>query len=185
MKTIYIDSISSISESTFSFKYKTSIVENFPFKCKQKEQKNGSSSYHFDKDDLNILQKQYPEICEYNRAKWSKKNDYIEYIREVFTNIISKGEMVQVLSTLYGRNINDVEIRWAIGEVWVNVDIRTKTCTIHKNLHCAFIINMNDSNLKGINVLRQDGGWLSFESLEEGNLFCHDQYSGYRLIVHC
>lgn len=69
--------------------------------------------------------------------------------------------------------------------VWVNVDLPTKSCTIHNNLDCVYVKNKKDTPYKGIDLLKRDGGWISFENSEEANWFFQDQYARYKLIVHC
>jgi hypothetical protein len=73
----------------------------------------------------------------------------------------------------------------AIEMVWVNIDIPLKSCTIHAELHCIFVEKKKDTPYKGIELLKRDGGWISFVDSEEANRYCQDQYPGYKLIVHC
>jgi hypothetical protein len=68
--------------------------------------------------------------------------------------------------------------------IWVNIDLPLKTCTIHTN-NCLYINNMKGSLYKGINLLKRDGGWISFENIEEANQFCLDQYVTFKLVNHC
>lgn len=67
---------------------------------------------------------------------------------------------------------------------WLNIDLPTKTVTLHR-LNCTNVISRKESIYKGINILRRDGGWLYFESKDDADLFCVNQYAGYKKIPHC
>jgi hypothetical protein len=191
MNIIYVDKISSISESYFSFIYKKNIITEPPFACKQKPRKNGSDSYHFDKEDLIKIHKHFPQVYEFNSKIGISKNDYIAVMKNVFEQIIKNGDFIQLLSNLYGTSIDNTEIRWDSknysndNPAWLNIDIPSKVCTVHSILQCTYIERKKETPLKGIDSLRRDGGWLRFDNLEEANRFCRDQYSGYKLFVHC
>ncbi len=46
---------------------------------------------------------------------------------------------------------------------WLNVDIPTKKCTLHR-AGCIYETSKQETSLKGIRQLKRDGGWLSFSS---------------------
>ena len=64
---------------------------------------------------------------------------------------------------------------------WVNVDKPTQTCTIHKE-GCQYILSEETSH-KGIGELKDDGGWLSFTSIEEAEDYCQKEWEAKGYIV--
>jgi len=56
--------------------------------------------------------------------------------------------------------------------IWVEVDIPTNTCTIHSNLDCMYSVEKKETDLKGLNEMKAEGGWYSFVSLEEAKDHC-------------
>lgn len=56
--------------------------------------------------------------------------------------------------------------------VWVDVDLPTKTCTIHGNLDCLYTVEKKETGLKGLNELRTEGGWFSFEGPQAAEDYC-------------
>ncbi|MFX3625134.1 MAG: hypothetical protein ACE3JP_14205 [Ectobacillus sp.] len=118
MKIILVDDISSISESIFSFKYKKSVIKEDPFVCKQKPEKNGTSTYHLDEIDLRKINVMFPEIFPYSdrvaykEYKDLSKNQYINLMKPRLYQLIVRGQLVDVLTMLTGRNMEGVAIRW-------------------------------------------------------------------------
>jgi hypothetical protein len=64
---------------------------------------------------------------------------------------------------------------------WVNVDKPTGTCTIHKE-GCGYVLK-NESPLKGIGELKDDGGWVSFPSIDEAKNYCQKEWEAKGYIV--
>jgi hypothetical protein len=190
MNIVYVDEISSITESIFSFKFKGKVIGG-PFACKEKPEKNGTSRYHFDKEDLIIIHKHFPEVYEFNSNLGIGRKVYSADMKDVFERMIKNGHFVQLLSNLYGTNLENTEIRWKgtnhsnDNPAWLNIDIPSKVCTVHSILQCTYVGQKKETPFKGIDLLRRDGGWLRFDNLEEANRFCRDQYSVYKLFVHC
>ncbi len=52
---------------------------------------------------------------------------------------------------------------------WLDVDSTTKTATLHRG-ECIHIVP-KATNLKGVNELKEDGGWFSFNSIGEAMRF--------------
>jgi hypothetical protein len=67
----------------------------------------------------------------------------------------------------------------------VNIDIPMKKFTIHQDLSCTYVIKIQQTPYKGVNLLKRDGGWLSFETYSEAVHFYLDQYPKYQRIDHC
>jgi hypothetical protein len=55
------------------------------------------------------------------------------------------------------------------GMFWLEVDASTQTATLHRG-ECIHIAP-KESDRKGINEMRMDGGWFSFESVGEAMRF--------------
>lgn len=56
--------------------------------------------------------------------------------------------------------------------IWVNVDKPTKKLTIHTDPSCEYVLNKRETNCKGIEEMKRDGGWVSFDSLEKAKYYC-------------
>jgi hypothetical protein len=112
MKTIWVQDISSISESIFSFKSKNGVIKEEPFRCKQKQEKNAVSSYHFDKDDLVEINKYYNTIYPYNPSSKITKSQYIDNMKQQFYLLIKENQMPTLLSRLYKISVEDIEVKW-------------------------------------------------------------------------
>jgi len=56
--------------------------------------------------------------------------------------------------------------------IWVNVDRPTRKLTIHTNPKCEYVLNKRETNCKGIEEMKRDGGWVSFDSLEKAKYYC-------------
>ncbi|WP_102027757.1 hypothetical protein [Salirhabdus sp. Marseille-P4669] len=68
-------------------------------------------------------------------------------------------------------------------EVWVNIDIPTRKFTIHTE--CTYTKNMKETEYKGIERLKRDGGWVSFKS-KDAAIKCHNQkFEDYSVTSHC
>lgn len=186
MKIIYVDKITSIGENIFAFISKGKVIMEPPFVCKKKTQKNGSSVYHFDKEDLEKIHEDYPEVFEFRSGIGLSRNDYIVRMKDIFEQIIRNGDFVRLLSSINGTSIENTEIRWSSDIlVWINIDIPLKTCTVHSEPYCIYVEQKKESPFKGIETLRRDGGWLKFENMEDVTRFCINQYPQYKRIDHC
>lgn len=69
--------------------------------------------------------------------------------------------------------------------VWVNIDIPTKQYVIHAVHSCHYVSRQSESPYKGINELKRDGGWVSFDSKSNALSRHGKQFSDYELIEHC
>ncbi|MEK3853456.1 hypothetical protein [Cytobacillus sp. FSL H8-0458] len=69
--------------------------------------------------------------------------------------------------------------------IWVNIDKPTRTYTIHKAGTCTYVIQKKETKHKGIGKLKEDGGWLPFESMDYVNKFIGDKFSKYEMKQHC
>ncbi len=58
---------------------------------------------------------------------------------------------------------------------WVNVDIPSKTCTMHTT-ECIHTKNRRETKLKGLGVLKSDGGWLSFGTFVQTEDYCKREW---------
>jgi hypothetical protein len=112
MKTILVQDISSISESIFSFKNKNGVIKEEPFRCKQKQEKNAFSNYHFDKDDLIEINKYYKTIYPYNPSSKVTKSQYIDNMKQQFYLLIKDNQMPTLLSKIYKIPVEDLEVKW-------------------------------------------------------------------------
>lgn len=70
-------------------------------------------------------------------------------------------------------------------EIWINIDIPTKSVTFHKHESCQSLHFLKESLYKGVHSILRDGGWLSFSSIEDANRFLADQYPQYSSKQHC
>lgn len=68
-------------------------------------------------------------------------------------------------------------------EIWVNIDIPTKTLTLHQN--CVYIDKMKESNFKGIGTIKRDGGWIKKNRLKEIRILHEEKYPDYTMKSHC
>lgn len=62
--------------------------------------------------------------------------------------------------------------------VWINVDIPDRLCTVHK-ASCGLILH-EDTPLKGIRKMKDDGGWYDFASIEEAESWSMLNYRLYQ-----
>jgi hypothetical protein len=67
--------------------------------------------------------------------------------------------------------------------VWANIDIPTKTYTIHKD--CNYVARKRETQLKGIERLKRDGGWLSFKSRQKAKKHRKNDYANFKIVEHC
>ncbi|MCT8140523.1 hypothetical protein H1D32_24325 [Anaerobacillus sp. CMMVII] len=66
---------------------------------------------------------------------------------------------------------------------WVNVDIPTKMFTVHTN--CTYENKKSETDYKGINRIKRDGGWLNFSSIKEIESFYSENYETFFYKKHC
>jgi hypothetical protein len=84
MKKIFVDDISSISESIFSFKYKGRIIKTEPLNLKFKLEENRGSSYHFNHDDLKKLSTINNKLKPFDSNEDLSKREYIYHMKQHF-----------------------------------------------------------------------------------------------------
>lgn len=111
-RIILVDDISSISESIFSFKYKGKIIKKDPFVLKSKQELNGIRTYHLDSNDLQKISQINTKLKPYDWMEDLNKRDFIHYMKVQFYDLIIKGEMIGLLSYLYGKRLSEYEIKW-------------------------------------------------------------------------
>jgi len=68
---------------------------------------------------------------------------------------------------------------------WLDVDKPTKTATVHRD-ECVHAVP-GGGEQKGVNEMRRDGGWFSFDSVGEAMRFHKEQQLTGRVIMcsHC
>lgn len=59
-------------------------------------------------------------------------------------------------------------------KIWVNINRPTKKCTLHTNLSCPYVLAIKETNRKGIEDLKRDGGWKSFSGYIEAMDYCKE-----------
>ncbi len=59
--------------------------------------------------------------------------------------------------------------------VLVNVDIPQKTCIMHTD-DCIYTKRMHETKLKGIGVLKRNGGWLLFGTFVQTEDYCKREW---------
>ena len=65
---------------------------------------------------------------------------------------------------------------------WVNVDKPTKRCVIHRE-GCKYEQAKSETPFKGISKLKRDGGWVSFDSVEEAGGYCAREWKSKGYII--
>ena len=58
---------------------------------------------------------------------------------------------------------------------WVNIDTPTKTCTMH-TADCISTKTKRETKLKGVGLLKRDGGWLSFGTFVQTEDYCKREF---------
>lgn len=69
---------------------------------------------------------------------------------------------------------------------WMNVDVPTQKCTIHR-IGCEHELRKYETNKKGIEKIKENGGWLSFQSLPAAEMHYRNHYQqrNYALSLRC
>lgn len=62
-----------------------------------------------------------------------------------------------------------------VGDYWLNVDIPTRSCTLH-SMGCTYETKKAETPHKGLGRLKEHGGWLSFEGPKAAEAYCRAQY---------
>jgi len=70
------------------------------------------------------------------------------------------------------------------GTFWMNVDKPGHTCTVHQE-KCAMAKSRAETAKKGLGSLKEDGGWLSFESRNAAHEYVFKNYSQFFIVDHC
>jgi hypothetical protein len=68
--------------------------------------------------------------------------------------------------------------------LWMNVDKPSRTCTVHQE-GCAMAKSRAETPSKGVGKLKEDGGWLSFESREAAHNHVFKNWNELYIIDHC
>jgi hypothetical protein len=66
----------------------------------------------------------------------------------------------------------------------MNVDKPAHTCTVHQE-GCAYAKSKSETPSKGIGKLKEDGGWLSFETREAAHQLVFKNWNQFSIIDHC
>lgn len=53
---------------------------------------------------------------------------------------------------------------------WMNIDKPNQRCVLHLN-GCLYEKKKKQTKLKGIRILKKDGGWLNFDSVKEAEKY--------------
>ena len=69
--------------------------------------------------------------------------------------------------------------------IWVNIDKPTKRYVIHASRSCQYVVQKAETNYKGVDTLKRDGGWISFDSRANALARYGKQFSNFDLIDHC
>ncbi len=69
--------------------------------------------------------------------------------------------------------------------LWVNIDKPLKKFTIHEALSCIYVAKIQESPYKGVECLKRDGGWMSFQSKAEAMHYYDENFNQYQIIEHC
>jgi hypothetical protein len=64
---------------------------------------------------------------------------------------------------------------------WLNVDEPSQSCTLHEN-DCVHVLNNSETESKGIEEEKRDGGWYGFDSREAAEQFYQVNFAGFGLI---
>jgi hypothetical protein len=66
---------------------------------------------------------------------------------------------------------------------WVNIDTTTKTCTMH-TADCINAKTKSETKLKGVGLLKRDGGWLSFGTFVQTEDYCKREFGPKGYSIH-
>jgi len=69
--------------------------------------------------------------------------------------------------------------------VWANIDIPTRTFTIHRDAGCRHVFEKGETPLKGLGELKRDGGWIQFEKFLQAHEFWFENFGGFKLVQCC
>jgi hypothetical protein len=64
---------------------------------------------------------------------------------------------------------------------WLNVDKPAKQVTLHES-DCVHVLNKQETEFKGVEEDKRDGGWHGFDSREEAENWYASNYIGFGLI---
>ena len=65
---------------------------------------------------------------------------------------------------------------------WANIDIPTKSFTIHRDEGCRHVFEKDETPLKGLEELKRDGGWIQFEKHLEASQFHSEHFKQFKFI---
>ncbi|MGE5372662.1 MAG: hypothetical protein ACM3QZ_11800 [Solirubrobacterales bacterium] len=69
--------------------------------------------------------------------------------------------------------------------VWLDVDTASGICTIHGNQNCCIAGSREETPVKGVGRLRDEGGWMVFRARDEATEYCKRNFPGYNVTVCC
>ena len=64
---------------------------------------------------------------------------------------------------------------------WLNVDSPTSVAVLHHAGRCRHTQDIGETPLKGVRVLKQDGGWMPFETRQDAENYVRDLRRSLRL----
>lgn len=64
----------------------------------------------------------------------------------------------------------------------VNIDA-AGTCRLHRAT-CTYVVNRQETELKGVGRVKRDGGWRDFATIAEAEQFCRERWPA-RKFKHC
>ncbi|MCG7344048.1 hypothetical protein MHZ92_07885 [Sporosarcina sp. ACRSL] len=111
-QVIYVDGITSISESIFSFTNGKRLIEAEPLPHKVKMNPNQNSNYHLDAADLRKMYELEKSIFPYAYAKDMTKTYYIDYMKKKWIELMQAGRLLPLLEHVAGRSFEMYEIKW-------------------------------------------------------------------------
>jgi len=68
---------------------------------------------------------------------------------------------------------------------WLNIDLPLKTCTYHGSKGCQFVFEKSETNFKGLEEIKRDGGWMEFSNLLAALRFHDENFHRFKFINHC
>ena len=69
--------------------------------------------------------------------------------------------------------------------VWANIDIPTKSFTIHRDAGCRHVFEKGETPLKGLDELKREGGCIQFESYLRAHEFYIHNFGNFKLVQCC
>ena len=68
---------------------------------------------------------------------------------------------------------------------WLNIDLPLETCTYHGGQGCPYVFEKSETNLKGLEDIKRDGGWKEFPNYLAAWRFHNENFGRFKFINHC